>query len=904
MPLREIQIEQQCHGYKGGHQLLASSIKLSREDQDTIDRLSDISGQLRPNELFSPYITAYALPSKEFYVIARTWQDLEARRAGCVLTRSLLVREEDWAKTEDVAGVMQHLKEVNREQLDANSFAFRDSYPSTLPSVEVSQTVELVEALFLEERQPVAVFGGPQAELVITRLLTALWPGLKRSFSACSYALGPRPASGRAFDLIFTPKELRSRFARWDGRRIDGSGERERSVRHRWSVATARKIFEDPLPSLSKIDTLGILAGDSSGDESKLRLALLWNDLLDQSAESPTAVLGMLDILHSQKGGLTEDRFDVGAAIRTAIRRSKNMEASKQLSFLVPLAIKLDDFPISFSTSLELRRALSQASSLQIAHSLKLLSQVLPDSRFVSRLLFAGIGQGVANKAADFLEQRLFAALTDEQLLCFTAVSRPFTNTLIGESPGDCNEEWVERLTSALSFPSSSFTARAKRMVVAHLNSRYQAPLLRACVSGTSGVVVKTALYLIWARTKLANEAFDAILLAAVAGRLERLELRQEVMRLPESKYTDRFLIKSIEVTWEDLSWTLEDRFISPGRRIGFILSIISRADDNFLGRVSQATNAVEKLLTMLEPDGLSRSQRNAYLKILVWSNIKVDEVLPLAIAMLAEVNEPLRVDLVGQLVSKGLRFASSKSNKLLLSLLQDKGFSINTDHLVASAVSSESSPSRISDNLVMLNHSPSSVRKEILRYIDNLSWRLIQNRPELLSEAAYKSWAELIVDAGDINSIGQLQAAGNTLSFSFGQADPKVVPLVVASFPIVYKELRKGQDEPSLWSMFFPDWDRCKTVRKEVVRSFVQSRWAPSQFLQAALPTGDLERILQTLTKEDGGIGYLNLLHDYVLTLHSADFDQVLEAIEEALPSDDRDAKRGSRSERRKRKH
>ena len=243
MPLREIQIEQQCHGYKGGHQLLASSIKLSRQDQDAIDRLSDISGQLRPNEIFSPYVTAYPLPSREFYVVARTWQDLEARRAGCVLTRSLLLRADDWAATEDVSGIMQCLKEVRRERLDSDSFAFHSAEPHPLPSIEASQTVELVEALFLEERQPVVVFGAPQAELVITRLLTALWPGLKQSFSVCSYALGPRLASGRPFDLVFTPKELRSRFAKWEGRRIDGGNEREKSVRHRWSVATARKIF-------------------------------------------------------------------------------------------------------------------------------------------------------------------------------------------------------------------------------------------------------------------------------------------------------------------------------------------------------------------------------------------------------------------------------------------------------------------------------------------------------------------------------------------------------------------------------------------------------------------------------------------------------------------------------------
>ena len=99
MSAMEIQIEQQCHGYQGGHQLLGTSVKLAREDQDIIDRLSDVSGSLRPDEKFSPYLTNVRSQKRGLlcHRKKKTWQDLEARRAGCVLTRSFLIRSSDWA---------------------------------------------------------------------------------------------------------------------------------------------------------------------------------------------------------------------------------------------------------------------------------------------------------------------------------------------------------------------------------------------------------------------------------------------------------------------------------------------------------------------------------------------------------------------------------------------------------------------------------------------------------------------------------------------------------------------------------------------------------------------------------------------------------------------------------------
>lgn len=86
-------IEQTLHGYDMGHGLLASSLpNLAPEDQALLFKLSDWTGfhVLNANEE-DCYLTAYPLPSKKYYAIAKTWYADEMERSGCVWTHTLLI---------------------------------------------------------------------------------------------------------------------------------------------------------------------------------------------------------------------------------------------------------------------------------------------------------------------------------------------------------------------------------------------------------------------------------------------------------------------------------------------------------------------------------------------------------------------------------------------------------------------------------------------------------------------------------------------------------------------------------------------------------------------------------------------------------------------------------------------
>lgn len=65
---------------------------------------------------FSPYLTLYPLPSEMYYVVARTWQDLEAPRAGCVRTRSVLIPMSEWQEAQNLASIVAMATEAGADK--------------------------------------------------------------------------------------------------------------------------------------------------------------------------------------------------------------------------------------------------------------------------------------------------------------------------------------------------------------------------------------------------------------------------------------------------------------------------------------------------------------------------------------------------------------------------------------------------------------------------------------------------------------------------------------------------------------------------------------------------------------------------------------------------------------------
>lgn len=104
-----IQLDQTLHGYGDGHQLLASSLNLTREQQWQMLVMSDLSGHsFRAG--FDSYITGYPLEDGGHYCLARTWFAPELPRPGCVWTHTILISDTDVAQISDFQSVLPHFR--------------------------------------------------------------------------------------------------------------------------------------------------------------------------------------------------------------------------------------------------------------------------------------------------------------------------------------------------------------------------------------------------------------------------------------------------------------------------------------------------------------------------------------------------------------------------------------------------------------------------------------------------------------------------------------------------------------------------------------------------------------------------------------------------------------------------
>ena len=216
-----IHIAQALHGYRNGHELLATSHRLSRDGSRTLLELSDLSGPAARTRGFESYITGYPLPGEHFYAIARTWLATEGGRPGSVWTHTLLLTHEQLAvvelvnvtkffrrptSLEQASGYARPL-EINRDDMSQHP---RGVQPFRL-AAHVAQADEIFEALYGSDSAALAILlpaeSSSEYEQLLLHTWSLQWPELRGRFSFCTGALSARHVAGHPFDLQVVPKD-------------------------------------------------------------------------------------------------------------------------------------------------------------------------------------------------------------------------------------------------------------------------------------------------------------------------------------------------------------------------------------------------------------------------------------------------------------------------------------------------------------------------------------------------------------------------------------------------------------------------------------------------------------------------------------------------------------------------
>jgi len=842
-----VKIDSQLHGYRQGHQLLASSTPLPKSDQSIIDRLSDVAGPLRPKERFEPYLSGYPLPSGSHYVVARTWQDLSIPRAGCVRTRSLLIPTEAWAAAPNLADFLDFLAPgpLPTEADIIQRAVTLSTRPAALPPTPGLRASELLEALFLEEAKPVAIFDAPTPELVAIRLLTALWPTIRQRFAISTLALSPRKIAGRDFDLVFAPKDARSKFVDWPGRRVDGQA--APGARHKWTSAIVGRVFEEPFPRLLTDQELGLVGAEADGTAA-LRIALLWDELLGTLDRNPAAALGLLDIANSGMVRNSEAISALEPALVEAVRRATvSLPSTESWDFLGAIARKIQGrrMPEGIRAVEDVADELAGRSP---EGAIALLEQ--PDPKGAITELLPSIARGLATNLDGRTEAALMGA-TPRVLGGLLAEGGPLVARVTSSVP------LVERLGAVLPSLEPALFDAVGRELLPQLVEDWQILAARPLIASLDERGLVEEVRRLGAANGFAAESFVAPLTQRARDLDAVEELRAALIDQPRSGGRDAFLAKSLEPLTTDVRWLFGELGLDVDLARQLLVALMSDAQTAQVCALLSDSDIGTGLIARLHdtaPDVLL----NAAFR----GELDINTYVAVIMAVLPSLDPRKRADLAWSALHRCLpeRFQGDEV-WTLSTLIGWVGEFLDGARTAQLGLHRIVDPSTVSRNILAFDRAPDLARVRLVRAVDELARALADRHTLQLSADAANACARLLLDAQHQSERTLLTAAGTLLPLLMRSRQEPISSMVAAMFPVVYRELAKVDDVPELLKFVpFFDWDRCKAARYELVSAFTSStKWRAGDLALTACRCADVGKIMRRVAKSYGGDAYLS---------------------------------------------
>lgn len=268
--------EQIIHGYRDGHELLASSIKISREAQRIFLSMTDLSGY-GFEDGFDGYLTGYPVMSLGKYALGRTWYATEIERPGCVWTHTLLIDFSDIPILDAPQCLLQYfqrptsINEMTQYERPLDIQVFHGS-PSVPENINERACVRLLDAMYGEPIAPLIIEASHVNELedLVFSLWAQQWPRLRRCFSFCTGSLSLRSFGNSFFDLQIVPKRRRLNVDRLSStvRRVELSNLVESSECEEWLSAAATDLRRGNSPLRKFLWDFG---ADAPGERESFR---------------------------------------------------------------------------------------------------------------------------------------------------------------------------------------------------------------------------------------------------------------------------------------------------------------------------------------------------------------------------------------------------------------------------------------------------------------------------------------------------------------------------------------------------------------------------------------------------------------------------------------------------------
>lgn len=213
-------VDQAIYGaVRNGH-----GLKCASGDQKLATELAhrlDLPDTAPPGAEWSPFVSGFAV--RDRYVVARTFSDTSASRAGMVLTHALICRLDEVVELKDLRPIFDRLvKTPDQAPADVSQLTIEPS--GGLPPLTFDLT-SAAQLLVTRGSGPVVRMGVNGFDELVAALWGQLWPSIRRRFSF-RLSFGPNDIVEQPGPtIVCTPTTL---VGRWQQKRIVGQGDAER----------------------------------------------------------------------------------------------------------------------------------------------------------------------------------------------------------------------------------------------------------------------------------------------------------------------------------------------------------------------------------------------------------------------------------------------------------------------------------------------------------------------------------------------------------------------------------------------------------------------------------------------------------------------------------------------------
>ncbi|SDX24507.1 hypothetical protein SAMN05421681_104347 [Lysobacter enzymogenes] len=720
---------------------------------------------------------------------------------------------------------------------------------------------------------PVVVFDAPDPELIGLRILSSLWPDIRAGFALSTFALSPRRIGGRDFDLVFAPLNAKAKFAGWAGRKIDGR--LQQAERHRWTGAVVRRVFVDPNPKLLSARENELVRGNSVNSASVLRIALLWDELVAKVEQTPTAVLGLLDIANS---GLVNSDLVSSLLEHRLVSAARNVAVSLPVDdawdFVGAIVRKLQSgtMPAGHAAIERLATNLAKRSP---RGAIELLRR--PDVKGEIGALVPSIAAGFSEGAKPQIENALIDAPPD------VFAKLVFQNTELSKL-SISSDALIEKTGAVLRDAAApQFADDASAVLLPLLVEARHLPVAEPIFEKLDSIGVANELR--WLGH--VNDFGAMELCEALLARAEEIDgflaARDALISLKPSPRRDEMIEATLRSSVADVLWVINRDGVSEDLK-GKLLAILFR---------HASVKELRELLSH-EVIGVGAVRYSANFEIDILARIVLEDALPLNAyahfvrAYISKADGEAKAEVVSHALKKflSISFEEDDGDTLLL-LLNALGSKVDGLWVVKVGLSRGLSAEVASRNAIIFERSQIEVRACFVAVVDEFARMLKERRNFDLSEDALDACAKLMFDAGESarNSYGRA-AAWLVAPLLLARRRP-VSLLVAALFPEIYLRLDKDEEASDFFGVFsFLGKYSRKSAREDLVEAFVYSSWRPGHFALTAIRCGDAPRFFARVLKLYRGEEYLIQVEKDLSALSVEDQYSVNRAIAKVRPA------------------